>query len=665
MSQVSPAVYQYLWRDFGLPAYKGFVLTLTGKQSLVIFAVICAFITYTETRTWIITRSVVIRTLRRIQLADAEDQNSILTQAEAIRSLVSREGRLGDGDMRTISPRFGITALTNIVLFLVLGSIIPYFLTGGLGTPTVQSKMTDTCIGYEDRRQISDNTANVADSFFKQCWLNASDISPSCGHMTRIMSDRPQLNVVRDIACPFHGDVCQDSTRPVTVEHIGLTPHDFGVNIKGRVLINHRVKCAPLKVERFLTPLAERLYGNSTIIWFGLPDLRNRTGTSNYGALLATRNGPNRYSNDYSGRAFASFLNPAPIYDLLIYPSQMDNKSVALANLHPDLRRDDGNVFVVMLRAGRSFYESDVPVDDPFYAAHGSSNSVSGLWTPDYEATALGCVEQYQYCLKQEQPLCTNWGHTIDGVQDLFILLLNNGEGGAAWDLIRVHSRFVFKGSLFNYLHVRRGTQVLLTSIYRLSEVVPYINPTEQWVSEVQAWFETAFLRARFTMLSVVQRAGPRTKQPDLDEAVDPTYLCDRILFLDDNYTNVDFLGLMATLSALLILCAISYTAEIIAASEKVAQICKKGYVWALPHIQTLFTLLRSGLVAILPQSWTRNSWLRQWSHPAFPFSQLWRERRFDPNVPTVHAGPRLDIGYECELVAIPRDMNEIERGNS
>jgi hypothetical protein len=101
---------------------------------------------------------------------------------------------------------------------------------------------------------------------------------------------------------------------------------------------------------------------------------------------------------------------------------------------------------------------------------------------------------------------------------------------------------------------------VLLISIYRLSSVVPYIKPTEQWISEVKAWFETAFLTARFTMLSVVQRAGPRTKQPDLNDLIDPMHMCDRILFLDDNYTNLDFVGLMVTLSALLILCATSYT---------------------------------------------------------------------------------------------------------
>jgi hypothetical protein len=83
--------------------------------------------------------------------------------------------------------------------------------------------------------------------------------------------------------------------------------------------------------------------------------------------------------------------------------------------LNDFLQRNDSQSFLVILRAGLSQYSSTV--DDPFFSSHNEENlypdqpGLSG-YVADYEATALGCIEQFKYCFPPS-PLsipCTDWG---------------------------------------------------------------------------------------------------------------------------------------------------------------------------------------------------------------------------------------------------------------
>jgi hypothetical protein len=49
-------------------------------------------------------------------------------------------------------------------------------------------------------------------------------------------------------------------------------------------------------------------------------------------------------------------------------------------------------------------------VDDPFFAAHNEVKypGADPSYFPDYEATALGCLEQFQYCIGISN-FCTPW----------------------------------------------------------------------------------------------------------------------------------------------------------------------------------------------------------------------------------------------------------------
>jgi hypothetical protein len=552
MGQILPA-HQYIWRDYSLPGYKGVVLTLGIVPSIIVFAFFASLLAVVQTKAWIAMRYL---GLRGIRLNDYEER---MSQFDAFKALFGRRNHQNDQSMSTRPKRLGILAVFNTAAFFFGGIFIPLYLTGYLSTPVVLSKSMDTCIGYEDRLASSRFTAQLADSYFKQCLLSPLDVL-ACSEESGIVGSTPQIHIGRDEECPFSGDVCQDGVKPVRVEYVGLSPRDYGVNLGNQILVDHRVICAPLKTEPFL--LIRQIpnkdtgaWENRTAIWFGRKYHDSTFNTSNdgalYGTFLATLNGPNRYSGEYSGNYLASLSRPQPPYELSVYP--LGSPTNPTESIHPNLRRDDGSVFVVMFRAGRSLYTG--PMDDPFYAAHNKDINLN-MYVPDYEATALGCVEQYRLCWNAENSFCTNWGGDV--IMDMLMRLVRsvyqiNYKGGLEMmDLPFVYLFFTSMASVGRYFQIRTGTQLLITSIFRQGEGSQgFIYQEEQWISEVQAWFTTAFLNARYTLLQIVRRDGLERAE---DAPKPMLKLCHSVLFQNNGYKNIDFIGLLVTTSALLLI---------------------------------------------------------------------------------------------------------------
>jgi hypothetical protein len=478
--------------------------------------------------------------------------------------------------MTTIPWEYGAAVVINFVIFFALGIIIPLCLTGGLSTAVVQSRITDNCIGHEDRFSSIRYTTQLADSYFKQCLMNTSGISPSCSQESGIVGSTPALNFERVEACPFPGDVCQSGVNGVLIEHQALSPRDFGVNLDRRPLVDHRLTCTPLRTDPFLIPAInsynDSAQGNTaTVIWFGRQfhdPTYNGSSTAAYGGILVTRNGPNEYSSEFSGHLMASYTQPQSL-DVNVFPyGSPTNRN---DEIHPTLQREDGHVFVAMLRAGRSFYTE--PIDDPLYAAH---NQQDGFYVPDHEATAIGCVEQYRLCMS-DKSFCTTWGFSTDIMMEMLEWGRANGKWieDLAYDLLFIYPFFIDLGSVERYLSLRTGPQVLLTSLLRIRDEIQFLHTSEQWILEAHAWFVTAFLNARYSLLQVVRRQGEKregvTQEPWLK-------LCQTILFRSQDHTNVDFIGLLATVSALLFLLAFSFRDEIGQVTIHVAEAIAKRW---------------------------------------------------------------------------------------
>jgi hypothetical protein len=59
------------------------------------------------------------------------------------------------------------------------------------------------------------------------------------------------------------------------------------------------------------------------------------------------------------------------------------------------------------------------------------------------------------------------------------------------------------------YIFLRSGVEALLSSTFRINHVVKVLSQTHQWAYEVETWFVTAFIKARYALLQVVRRQGP------------------------------------------------------------------------------------------------------------------------------------------------------------
>jgi len=583
----SSIVYQYLWRDHSLPPHRAWILTLSDNEAIVFIAFVTVAITYTQARTWHIVRSIVNYFTTRIELeVDAVHKLRVsMSQGEAIRRLVQylRQKRgNGTNSIDPISPFMGVAAIGNGIVFVILGILIPYTLTGGLETPVVRSRSTDSCTSYDKAYEMKEKNAQMADLRFTQCWHNQQ--TSSCGSMNGIFNDRPALSVERG-ACIFPEEACLKSPEAVTgyavrLQHSNISARQLGVNSKSPVVMNHRLTCSPLNTEYFLKVLDN----GSVIAFYNESMMPDELIFYAYSQTLYTSNGPNRYSNESSGRV-AAFKNQP--YALNIWPAIRFERSEA-SQIHRSLYVPDGISFVVGYRAGMKYYDS--PIDDPIFSAH-DVYSDTPSYLPDREITALGCIEQFQFCIPQDLFRCTDWGGEDDNYETILLEIYRMNVGWSAWkDFIYFQLRYTIMSTVQSYLLARQTTQVLLSSRSRTGEAgntIPNIVTKEQWIEELKAWFETSFLQARYINFNLVSGNHPSSKLRHPSGATDfPEDACKKILFLDGSYTNIDFIQLIVLMSAFLLLCLISFRGGLSNAAKKTAGQCRKygryfgSYIW-------------------------------------------------------------------------------------
>lgn len=110
---------------------------------------------------------------------------------------------------------------------------------------------------------------------------------------------------------------------------------------------------------------------------------------------------------------------------------------------------------------------------------------------------------------------------------------------------------------------------------YRLSD----IDPQEQWIWDTKVWFESSFILFRVYLQSVI--TGERTRRFWVDKVMDDELrekVCGHVLFLDSNYTNIDFFGLMVTLAAILIISAASHAEQLENARKYINRFSRQGF---------------------------------------------------------------------------------------
>lgn len=578
---------QFFWRDYSQQPYQSLILTLNSYQALSLLAFLGAFIAYAQTKWWIISRYLLIRTLHPIRLPDSDDLESLhhLTQAKAIKQLIFRQ-RPQNNSPTTVSKWFGVLSVFNVLLFIVLGSIIPYLLAGGSGTATVQSQAINACDGFNS---YSTDAVELSYAFYTQCTLNTTAES-RCGFAPRMPNNRPEVNVTLDPQCPFTENGCKKACigsfcsrlepcvcgrffdTAYRIEFLDMRLSEYGLNADSRIRQSHSLTCVPLPVYRIQIPINTHR-SNATVFWVGYDSYqikKNETWAS-------------------VGESFKywpqTLIQPAPfkwdsgvVYDLKVYPGNENYKSTAIfENFAPGLKADDGDLFIVMLKNSVG-----PPTEKLVYLPwreglmkHGGDSIFNTL---GFSAGALGCFEQYRLCFDKT---CTGWSNSSTAVttlSDMLQLDFKTLSGTELLKVLRTQELLQDASSVRRFLAHNHRYPVLIRSMKAfLPQFAEFHRdrPDEQWHWEVRSWFELSFLITKFSLFASVQGVNNTSRYPD-DHFRYTDWICSQVLLLDDNYTNVNFIGLMATFAGLLMLCLLSLAETIVVWIRGGKKVCWK-----------------------------------------------------------------------------------------
>jgi hypothetical protein len=259
--------------------------------------------------------------------------------------------------------------------------------------------------------------------------------------------------------------------------------------------------------------------------------------------------------------------------------------------IHDDLRVDATMSFLVIYRASGALYFTKI--DDPFYSAHTECHyaHLSG-YCPDREATALGCLEQYQYCV-EESKFCTTWGFRQEQFSKVKQALEKENDAFSLMDI------WVFETarsalSVHNYLSVRQGEYrplpLMRQGLMENTGDQKSMYEKEAWVAEVHTWFMKNILESIMTL----QMGGRHEMRRSFEHHTSnhsgsngppgaEHSSCDRILFRNSDYTNINWVGLWLTIALLSLLCISSYGVKYLhkIASTVVKKLNKIGnFLW-------------------------------------------------------------------------------------
>jgi hypothetical protein len=592
-----------VWKRYDEQPYQSLKWTLDNVSALLVVACLASLIALAQSQCWSLVRFIIAQCTKSPRLpGDSRPEPLLrLSQSHALTTVIpvlsrwtlrlfdrtrvlfriqshrqARSPRTPD-DEPVESPFFGLASILNISFFLVMQVAVPYWLTeGALGTPIVKSTITDECLKSKQSGHLHEilNRETRADEIFHLCRdvLNAGCDSPY--HLSE-----PIITKTRPKTCPFGGDICLDDAVSFEITHWNISASEMGVNSRSELLMNHRLTCAPVSLDPFLWT-----YNDGSVIY--VPEAPSEGQIymlfDNVSLTLATTNGPNKFSNESSG---LKMVEKKGSFDLTVLP-----RFTAGTNYFPDqpplelnrvLQRNDGQSFLVVYRAGTASYSQ--MIDDPFFSAHNrfipfSDHPDIKSFYADAEATALGCVEQFQYCFPPSgfpRP-CTEWGarnaqfggmltylamQYTGPYKDSVFAALEDWNDQFSWSISEMLALFKLvpeKASVYNYLTMRIDFHKMVPLIQRktLMEENRWIDDArEQWVLEVETWFMKAWLSG---LLSI--QDGALYTISDFDAGFSDSYLrewklCGRILFHDKDFTNVNWIGLWATMASLMLLC--------------------------------------------------------------------------------------------------------------
>jgi hypothetical protein len=552
------------WVNHHLPFSQRFLITITDNEAIAFCAIIGLYLLYASDRCWSLIRhhlqppghpqSESVTRPSAVETRDQTIRETDVSQTDAI--LDWWRGQTMRRQPKT-SSKLGIAALLNLLFWLFFGPIYTWCLTEfGQETPVVRSRATTGCgCGRNSENLDSGRTARKAERFYVSCHVGDDTAEPSCDNLW----DAGGLPESQGhcLPCPLFGDY-QESEAFVWVHDI--SPRSLGYNIDTPLTLRHYLTCAPLRTERFLsgTNLTASIGGLLQFIDINQGGLSIAPFALSYAKLLKTANGPHSTSTFYSGwhggYTLEQDTGSVPQLKVDIIPTVRPNSSADEFRLfHPTLRRHDASTFILVLTAGHVAYRSEQPITDSlFRATRNISMGGQIYYLPDYEATSLGCWEQYRFCsspLSSSEECSKPFGsHITDRYysQEYHPLWHHLGDH-ALEELTRHPSRLqllkVFAlahefSSVNEYLRVNPKLPMVTSAMTRGG--VMEISSDAQWRRELGALFDISFLQARYELLNYANGDEDACKDCPLAHEI-----CNNLLFRNGDYTNINLLGLI------------------------------------------------------------------------------------------------------------------------
>ena len=573
-------VYEGLWQNKNEPAYRSLIWTLSNSYAFLILAAFTLLLTLAQRQSWNLLRQVLAQWKKPVCLRDDSCSNPLehLSQLEAIKdttSLVitslgnihSRNKNALILDTPVISPYFGVLSLLNVLIFICAGVAAPFILSEGwINMPIVKSKFTEECFNttfLTKKRPIVSELPRV-DAVFQQC---RDQLGQDCVEQFYIKS--PRIERARVDACPFEKEMCIEGLQSLELTHRNFTAFEAGFNIKSEFTMNRRLTCTPVNLE---PTLKKSKHGNQYIT---VQDTHHPFNQY-YSMKIETENGPNRFSNESSGLKMKRLKgrNDVSILPTTRTHTALLTREYLFPTLNRSLQKKDGMPFIIIWRGGTVDYRE--PVDDPFLSAHQELNRRNfPTYCSDQEATGLGCVEQLQICLP-EIGRCSSWGWQSQNEEFLkeeanmeFLNRNRTPDYGYYEKVIfqnllgDLMSQFF---SLYRYLNFQAKfskIEIPLTTLHKKLKKVEHGD--EEWVFLVEKWFQKSYLQgifwvqngARWHLVESFSRLTPKQKEH--------ISFCDRIVFRDSGYTNVNFLGVCL---ASIFLCLFCISSRLIKAAR-------------------------------------------------------------------------------------------------
>ncbi|KAF2261148.1 hypothetical protein CC78DRAFT_570714 [Lojkania enalia] len=353
----------------------------------------------------------------------------------------------------------------------------------------------------------------MVETYTLNCYGNTSDIPAVCKNTFT----KPRITFKKEPApCPWNSTMCLRGDTPAIAMDSGLLDMNkwFGINLqkKDGVRYRKRTTCNPLPLDGHydIMPMSDlekimvdppRLGEEALGVRLGRMDFpEDEFPEYPYIQNLAQSN----YTEQFTGRARIDYARPDE--------ALATNSYIAM----PEMTRADADTVVGVVWLNSVHY--DAPVEDPLFASHKTTYSLFNgrnltRYHPDQPFGAIGCSEQYQFCLAQsgKEDFCT----------DLTSLPLTPTQADfpTASDIQLAVMRLLRWLSAFN--DISNG---LILKLIDANDIVSTPNrreiPSDQWINEITFWQSYVYAGLQ-TMLADVA-VGPIRRDADADQYTDP-----------------------------------------------------------------------------------------------------------------------------------------------